>query len=135
MIDRLFSRFADLYGVRFTEAGNDRMAWTRELGDFELAAVAYAVTQSEKRYAEWPPNLAIFKSLCREYVPPADVRIARERALQGPFESRTGDSEIAKRHKGYIRALLELPGGDEAGLREYLQSTEHEAIVRGARRR
>lgn len=41
------------------------------------------------------------------------------------YQERAGDSEIARKHKGYIRALLGMPNGDEEGLREYLKSPEH----------
>lgn len=132
IIGHLFSRFADLYAVRWTESGNDRTAWTRELGNFDLAAIAYAVAQAEKRYLDWPPVLAVFKSLCREYVPTMDERLALERKL---YADAPKDTEIARRHKGYIRARLEMPNGDEAGLREFLVSPEHKRNVLRMRRR
>ena len=128
VIDRLFARFETLYAKQWIDAKNDRNGWTRELADFTLAEIAYAVGQVEKRYTDWPPTLIIFKSICGE--------IPRPKAESDElFKGRPRDPEIARKHKAMIRAIIGMPDGDHEGLAEFLESPQHEANVRRMVRR
>ena len=102
-VGRIWVKFGNLYGARWTEAGNNRDAWALELAEFTMPAIEYAVKQSEKQFAEWPPTLATFKGFCRQILAPSEIR------SRGPkLERKRSEPETAKKHLAEIGKQLGL---------------------------
>lgn len=131
VIERLFARFADLYGARWTEAGNNRDAWARELADSTLDAIAFAVKQTEINHPEWPPTLLTFRDYSRGWVPPIQDRASLEQTIAQP---QVGDSSVALRYRKLIRITLGMEPDTDGEWADFVASPENAANCRGAMR-
>lgn len=101
-VAHLFKSFRLEYGPRFVEREYDPAAWTQRLSPFTPKAIAAALQVALERDTEWPPTLATFRSLCKQYVGSIDERVDPRRSLTS---DRKHDTPTAKKHRAIMRAL------------------------------
>ena len=80
-IERLFSRFAAMYGNRVSTMWGDcpqadiHDAWQTGLARFTGDQIKAGLNRTLDRYPDWPPTLGQFRALCRPPVIPAAHRL------------------------------------------------------------
>ncbi len=104
-VDRLFARFAAIYGSQkvgtmFADMDAESIAeakalWGRQLGRFEAASIGGALQRLIDGGVGWPPTLPEFVELCRQAAV-GRQQAQRYDALPAPGNART-DAETAKR--------------------------------------
>ena len=116
-VDRLFARFAAIYGSQkvgtmFADMDAEAIAeakalWGRQLGRFEAASIGGALQRLIDGGVGWPPTLPEFVELCRQSA--VARRGAQDAAvlLMAPGQAFT-DNETAKRKVAEL--LAELAG-------------------------
>ena len=110
LVDRLFARFATIYGAQKMAAmwgpvdqDETRAVWGQSLGAFELKVIGKAVQALIASPGDWPPTLPQFAELCRQYNRPEQREAAD--ALPAPGQGHT-DVEQARKNLERIKAML-----------------------------
>ncbi len=108
LVDRLFARFATIYGAQklaamWSEIDRDelRQTWGGALGRYPLPVIGRAVRALIESPGEWPPTLPQMVELCRQFNRPEH----QAAALPAPGAAFT-DVETARQNMVRIREML-----------------------------
>lgn len=108
-IERLFSRFAALYGAAFgrqwegTNLSEVKAVWAEKLGGFNAHQIGEALKACEEK--PYPPNLPEFLELCRR-------ALKRETPLPAIESPQLSTDEIAQRQQKIASVATKTDGYD-----------------------
>lgn len=108
LLDRLFRRFAAVYGAQkvaamWAEVDRDELlqTWGGALVRYPLPVIGRAVRALTEQPGEWPPTLPHFANLCAQFNRPEH----QADALPAPGETFT-DVETARKNMARIREMI-----------------------------
>lgn len=97
-IDRLFQRFAAMYGTdKFTsmfrtqDMGEVKRTWAAELGRYSRDELALAVESIRAKHPSWPPTMLELSALCRPVPEALNPESAFYEAVRGIEQRKRGE--------------------------------------------
>lgn len=105
-VDRIFSRFAAMFGVQKvgamwagTPIEEVKAVWAAQIGRFPPEAIGKAMQAVVDSGREWPPTLPEFVALCRQFRDPSHVPAAL------PAPGGAIDPEVGRRALSALRVV------------------------------